>query len=108
MSNHNLLIEKGRYARPRIDRSERKCFNCKDDIEDEYHFIIKCPLYNNERRALIGLCGNIYKNFNSLSDEQKFVFILSNENENILETLSRFIFHSLKNREQIISQTLDK
>ena len=108
MSNHNLLIEKGRYVRPRLDRNERKCFNCKDEIEDEYHFIIKCPLYTNERRDLIGLSENMYKNFNSLSDEQKFVFILSNENENILETLARFIFHSLKNREQIISQLLDK
>ena len=44
LSNHNLLIEKGRHMRPRLERNERKCFNCNVEIEDECHFIIKCPL----------------------------------------------------------------
>ncbi len=52
VSNHDLLIEKGRHFRPKIERNERKCFICKDLIEDESHFITKCPLYKNERILL--------------------------------------------------------
>jgi hypothetical protein len=33
-----------------IIRPERKCTNCsKGDIEDEKHFIVDCPLYENIR-----------------------------------------------------------
>jgi hypothetical protein len=41
-----ILKETGRYKN--IIRSERKCTNCsKGDIEDEKHFIVDCPLYEN-------------------------------------------------------------
>ena len=52
LSNHNLLIEKGRHFRPKIERIERKCFICKDEVEDESHFITKCPLHSNNRTLL--------------------------------------------------------
>jgi hypothetical protein len=47
-SAHSLNIETGRYKN--IIRPERKCTNCsKGDIEDEKHFIVDCPLYENIR-----------------------------------------------------------
>ena len=52
LSNHSLLIETGRHLRPKLERHERKCFVCRDDIEDECHFVTKCPLYSSERKAL--------------------------------------------------------
>ena len=52
LSNHSLLIETGRYSRPKIERDDRKCFICKDEIEDELHFVTKCPLYSEERKHL--------------------------------------------------------
>ena len=46
VSAHSLNIETGRYKN--IISSERKCTNCsKGDIEDEKHFIVDCPLYEN-------------------------------------------------------------
>jgi hypothetical protein len=45
---NSLNIETGRYKN--IIRPERKCTNCsKGDIEDEKHFIVDCPLYENIR-----------------------------------------------------------
>ena len=38
LSNHSLLIEKGRHLRPPLERSERKCFICKNEVEDEKQF----------------------------------------------------------------------
>ena len=42
---HDLCIETGRHNN--IDRSDRKCFTCNNnDIEDEYHFVLICFLYD--------------------------------------------------------------
>ena len=38
------MIEKGRHLKPKLERSARKCYVCKDEIEDEEHFLITCPL----------------------------------------------------------------
>ena len=49
ISAHNLEIERGRYSRPIISREDRFCKYCKNAVEDEKHFVLKCPLYNNIR-----------------------------------------------------------
>ena len=73
LSSHSLMIEKGRQMRPRKERDERKCFQCKDIVEDEIHFLIECPLYDKERETLFQTCRDKCKNFNSLvTKEQKF------------------------------------
>jgi len=43
LSSHNLAIETGRYNSVR-DRN-RLCFICPLEIEEEFHFVLKCPLY---------------------------------------------------------------
>ena len=103
LSNHNLLIEKGRHVRPRLDRSERKCFLCKDEIEDEKHFVTKCPFYSKERAILYRSLQNNCVNFNSLdTDEQKFIFIMTNENINVLNELGKYIYNSFSKRDKLI------
>jgi hypothetical protein len=58
ISAHNLLIETGRYEKERsesgqyikLDRSRWVCQLCNSgSVEDEFHFLFKCPLYNKER-----------------------------------------------------------
>jgi hypothetical protein len=51
LSSHKLAIEVGRLKK--VDRGCRKCFNCDSLIEDEFHFILKCPVYNNLRKRYI-------------------------------------------------------
>ena len=53
MSSHTLAIETGRHAKPKIAKEERKCRYCNlDDVEDEEHFLLKCPLYSEECLSL--------------------------------------------------------
>ena len=53
MRCHTFAIESGRYAKPKIAKEERKCRYCNlDDVEDEKHLLLKCPLYNEERLSL--------------------------------------------------------
>jgi hypothetical protein len=51
LSSHSLLIEKGRYFRPKIKRENRLCSQC-NQIEDEQHFLIHCTKFANVRKLL--------------------------------------------------------
>ena len=52
-SSHRVLIESGRWNRPQpIPREQRLCAIC-NNLEDEYHLLFECPLYNNERVAFL-------------------------------------------------------
>ena len=51
-SSHNLAIETGR--RLKTPRNLRLCILCNGNvIEDEFHFLLICPLYNNIRHRYI-------------------------------------------------------
>lgn len=53
MSSHRLEIEAGRWHRPHsIPLDERKCRVC-NIIEDEFHFILECTLFQNIRKKYI-------------------------------------------------------
>ena len=102
LSNHQLMIEKGRHMKPKIERNERLCYLCKNEIENEEHFLVSCPLYSPQRKVLEKACVENCNRYDYLSKEQKFIFIMSNENEDILKTLGNFIFNSMILREKII------
>ena len=51
ISAHNLQIETGRYTVPKTPIENRKCSHC-GLIEDEFHFLLECSLYNTERESL--------------------------------------------------------
>ena len=49
LSSHSLRIETGRYSSPKLHRNERTCSICPTNIEDEFHVIFICPLYDSIR-----------------------------------------------------------
>ena len=101
MSNHSLMIEKGRHLRPKLERGERKCFICKTDVEDEFHFVTKCSLYTGERKCLFNTFSNKCNNFESMTEKQRFIYIFSNEDIDLARALSKFLFRSFKLRDLI-------
>ena len=51
---HHLRIETGRYSHNRVDRALPLCTLCdRSDIEDEYHFVLICPVYSQIRQKYI-------------------------------------------------------
>ena len=43
------MIEKSRYIN--LERNKRVCSMCSfNDIEDEFHFILRCPAYNDVKK----------------------------------------------------------
>ncbi len=93
LSSHNLAIETGRHARPKIPRSERVCDKCDTgSVEDEIHFIMACPKYSNSRETLFTAIEPYIRNFSTLPVKDKFKKImLCNEPVCHLQ-LGRFIY----------------
>ena len=97
-SDHSLMIEMGRRKRPRLSREERICNHCKT-IEDEKHFLLMCPLYP-RRENLIGNIEEICPEFKNLpTTESKFIYLLSQENEELLMVLAEHVHNWFKIRE---------
>ena len=63
ISAHKLEIEKGRYIGLKVE--DRICQLCKDDIEDEVHFLLQCPSLQKERWEII-------MNINDIRENKKF------------------------------------
>ena len=56
LSSHTLAIETGRWHTPQsIPKENRVCKICNDgnSVEDEYHFVMICPVYEDLRRQYI-------------------------------------------------------
>ena len=52
MSSHKLEVEQGRYYN--VAKNQRICKMCsKSEIEDEFHFLLVCPCYDNFRKMYI-------------------------------------------------------
>ena len=100
ISAHNLRVETGRYGRNRLERNERKCLICanSNDIEDEYHFIILCNVYNDLRVKY--LPSYLYTN----PSVHKFVNFFNTCNKNNILRMSKYIKEATERRDIIISE----
>jgi len=95
LSSHKLFIETGRHQN--IDRDQRKCILCNlNDIEDEFHFVLKCPYYNDVRNALIPKYYRIRPNM------FKFIKLLNSSNKTVLRKLAMYCLTCFKIRENVI------
>lgn len=99
------MIEKGRHLK--IDKNERKCIFCENEIENEEHFLIICPIYSAGRKSLENICNEICTRYEHLNENQKFIFLMSNENDKIIKALGKFISNSFIIREKIITYFFD-
>ena len=52
LSSHLFNIERGRWAKPKIEANDHKCNHC-NVLEDEYHCLIECPRFTNVRRSCL-------------------------------------------------------
>ena len=89
VSNHKLQIEIGRHNNIAIEN--RLCATCQE-IEDEEHFLTKCTKYNNMRRELYSSVTNVCPNFSSLPNEDRFVYLLTCDNEIVVEKVGKICF----------------
>ena len=77
LSSHKLEIERGRHHN--IDRENRICIFCNlKAIENEYHFLLVCPLYRDIRKQYL---TSYYCSWPTIN---KFETLLSKQNKKVI------------------------
>ena len=71
---HLFYTERGRWGNSRIPVVNRVCSSC-NVIEDEYHVLIECPRYVNERK------GSMPEQLRKKPSMYEFIKYLKCENE---------------------------
>jgi hypothetical protein len=89
------MIEIGRYKN--LETEERLCKLCiKQKIEDEYNFVIDCPIYNSSRKICYQKISELCSNFNNMSDKSKFYYLFTNLS--IINIFGKYIIECLETR----------
>ena len=78
-----IRIETGRYEKNYPPVENRTCYHCIDIVEDEYHVLMSCPVYNKERQELLNYVSSQDPTFHVLNNNNKFVYLLSNSTVSI-------------------------
>ena len=73
LSNHNLMIEKGRHQK--IEKNLRFCPFCPGKIEDEIHFLMEWQAF----KTMLTEISNWGDIIQQLEDRDKFIFLLTNQ-----------------------------
>ena len=89
------MIESGRHMK--LPKNERICPVCREGIEDEVHFLVKCNFYEASRKPLLDLCIELRPHFDFYSDEEKFFFIMTTPL--LMGSVSKFIYSALNDRD---------
>ena len=68
-----LNIETGRYRG--LKEEQRRCIFCADKVENEYHFIMECVMYNDLRKDMLNKLSQDCT-FSTNNNEQKFAKLM--------------------------------
>jgi hypothetical protein len=103
LSAHKLEIEKGRFINNNyISPNERICKQCNLAVcEDEEHFLLNCPLYSSLRSSLYDTCSANNPFFNMYNNDQKFLWLLTNEDMNSILKVAEYIYEGMKMRKDM-------
>ena len=96
MSSHRLEVEMGRWKRPvKVAYGERKCRVC-GVLEDEFHFLIECPIYVNLRAKYI-------KRYYYISPSMyKLVELFSTNNNRDIQNLATYVYKAFDERNKTL------
>ena len=96
-SAHKLAIEEGRYRN--IERNQRICSRCNINvIENEYHFLLVCPLYRDIRNETLPHYYCVWPS------QQKFEKLLNSTQTSILKKIAKFIHFANLRRENFLNE----
>jgi hypothetical protein len=93
LSSHNLEVENGRFVG--FDRNDRIYKMCSTHVENEYHFLLCCPIYRELRKRY---CINY-----SVPTLNKFYFLLSSKNIRKIRNVAKFTSCALKLRAKLLA-----
>ena len=81
--NHRLPIETGRFNN--IEYKDRICKICNEDIGDEFHYLLKCPAFETERKMYLT------KYYRKHPNMPKYTDLMTSDNSRLLTKLSKLM-----------------
>ena len=60
---------------------------------DACHFLLQCPKLEIERKEFLELISKEYKNFNSLDVNNKFIWLMSSEDDFVIQHLYKLLYN---------------
>ena len=91
-----LRIETGRYENKNVNVNEQGCFICHDQIEDEKHVLLDCPLYADLRESLFNEVKRSSVHFNISSDDDTLIYLF--KSTECYDTVAKTCFIILSRR----------
>ena len=100
LSCHKLQIEKDRYvSKNRLPPELRLCKLCdRGECEYEFHFVMKCPEYDPLRYNMFCKIRGIYPYFQTLNDDNKFIWLMVNLDDRIIKLFAAFVSNCFSRR----------
>ena len=95
----DLEIQRGRYNN--VPRDQRLCKLCQNGVEDEYHFLLKCPLFDELRDKYIPAKYCIHPNLH------KFVLLMTCSKETIILSTATYIYVAYLKRKTLLHNLQD-
>ena len=107
LSDHQLMIEKGRISKLKLPHAERIWPICSSAVEDETHFLLECMHVNYIKysRTFLDLLLSKYPYLSNLERESQFISIISYKDPTSCRALAKYIFRHKKERKYILSQS---
>ena len=106
LSSHELEIERGRYGKS-VPPEERICKLCEErQVEDEFHFLIICKKFDNIRKHLFKEIENLNINFITLNNFDKFIWLISQEDKQVVLKVANFLKVANKERNNELEQLI--
>ena len=102
ISDHCLMIERGRYSRPAIPRGERYCPHCPLKLEDEEHFLTQCTAY--DRSSFFTDIDRSFPQFHRLDLHSKFIYLMSQEDKALTKDFAGRVHRWLTSRLEFEAQ----
>jgi len=103
VSDHKLMIEVGRHKN--IPLEERLCPFCKQEVEDECHFLLVCHMYNDQRKKLLDYISSKSPLFQNLSIPDQFLWLMSSHDSDVILSVGEFIYKGMQHRQTSLAMT---
>ena len=76
-------------------------------MEDEFHFLMECPLYNSERTVLLNKIYEMFPCYEKLSLRDQIIWLMSQENEICINLIASLITQSMSRRTKTLDDLLN-
>ena len=92
------------YARsltkPKTPIDQRTCFHCPNSVENEIHFLIECPFYDDIRRKMLHKAHLCNSDFELKTSTDKLIFLMNHIN--MQPVVACTLFDMFQRRKRVI------